>query len=94
MLRVTSQERLTLAEVASRVRVHISTVYRWTYHGVRGNRLRSFLVGGRRFVLPDDLQEFLNSGRVSGEMPSLSLAKRQLRTSEISGPASLLDGEE
>ena len=93
MLRVFSQERLTLADVASRFRVHISTVYRWTYRGVRGNRLRSFLVGGRRFVLPDDLQEFLDSGRISGELPPLPPGTRKPGPNEASDQASMLGGE-
>jgi excisionase family DNA binding protein len=60
------QTRLTLHEVAEQLQVHISTVYRSTHHGVRGNRLRSFLVGGRRYVSADDLEMFLDPGDFHG----------------------------
>ena len=52
-------ERLTINEVARQLNVHISTVFRWTLRGVRGRRLKSFLVGGRRYVGADDLVQFL-----------------------------------
>ncbi|MCC7425256.1 MAG: DUF1580 domain-containing protein [Planctomycetaceae bacterium] len=40
--------------------VHIATVWRWSTNGVAGKRLRSIKVGGRRFVLRRDLDEFLD----------------------------------
>lgn len=52
-------ERLTLNQVAKRLKVHVATVYRWTCQGVRGKRLRSFLIGGRRYVALSDLENFL-----------------------------------
>lgn len=51
--------RLTLNQVAQHLNVHIGTVYRWTLQGVRGKRLRSFLIGGRRYVAVPDLERFL-----------------------------------
>lgn len=53
-------EPLTLKQVAKHLRVHIATVYRWTLRGVRGRRLKSFLVGGRRYVDADELAQFLS----------------------------------
>ncbi len=53
-------ERLSLNEVAKQLNVHISTIYRWVLHGVRGRRLKSFLVGGRRYVDADELAQFLS----------------------------------
>lgn len=52
--------RLRLTEVADQVGVHLKTVERWTLRGVRGKQLRSTLVGGRRYVLPGDLEDFLD----------------------------------
>ena len=52
-------ERETLNQVAKRLKVHVATVYRWTLQGVRGKRLRSFLIGGRRYVALADLEHFL-----------------------------------
>jgi len=53
-------ERYTFKQVAKLVGVNLATVWRWTLHGVRGRKLRSIHVGGRRFVLAADLEEFLN----------------------------------
>ena len=58
-------ERLSLNEVAKQLNVHISTVFRWSFRGVRGRRLKSFLVGGRRYVDADDLAQFLRPHRES-----------------------------
>lgn len=52
-------ERLTVNQVAQHLNVHAATVYRWTFQGVRGKRLRSFLIGGRRSVALADLEHFL-----------------------------------
>jgi len=50
-----SDERLSLNEVAKHLRVHVSTVHRWVSKSVRGQRLKSFLVGGRRYIAVSDL---------------------------------------
>ncbi len=46
-------ERLTPNQVAKRLNVHVATIYRWTLKGVRGRRLRSFLIGA------DDTSRYL-----------------------------------
>lgn len=50
--------RLTITQLARREGVHAATCWRWVLSGVRGLRLRSIRVGGRRFVLESDWQEF------------------------------------
>jgi hypothetical protein len=45
-------------------RPHVSTVWRWATRGVRGVRLKTHLIGGRRFVANADLSEFID--RLSG----------------------------
>ena len=57
--------RLTLTEVADQVGVHVKTVQRWVLGSVRGKQLRSSLIGGRRYVLPSDLEEFLDDSTAS-----------------------------
>ncbi len=51
--------RLTVGDVAQRLQVHIATVWRWVHQGVRGRRLKSRLLGGRRYLLEQDLDAFL-----------------------------------
>ena len=48
-----------LAEFARIVGVHIATVHRWRLRGVRGHRLRTYLLGGRRCVDRVDAVAFL-----------------------------------
>lgn len=50
---------LTPKQTAKLVDVHISTVFRWMFHGVRGKRLASHLVGGRRRIYCEDLDTFI-----------------------------------
>lgn len=77
-------ERLTLKDVGKLSRVDLSTVWRWCQKGVRGHRLESFNVGGRRYVLRERLDDFvaaLNAGRDSPDVgrPSKSSQQRQQR---------------
>jgi Protein of unknown function (DUF1580) len=40
-------------------RPHISTLHRWRLRGVRGVRLETVLIGGRRFTSREALQRFV-----------------------------------
>ena len=55
--------RLTLHEVARKLDVNMQTIWRWTTRGVRGRKLPSIIIGGRRYILEDELEEFLQNGR-------------------------------
>lgn len=59
-------DRLTIADVARIVGVHRKTAERWALRGVRGTRLPSKLVGGRRYVLASDLTDFLDLPSLPG----------------------------
>lgn len=61
-----AEERLSMNEVAEIVGVHGTTVARWVTVGVRGHKLASVLVGGRRFVLRTALEGFLAHGNDAG----------------------------
>lgn len=83
--------RVTLNQVAKRLKVHVATVYRWTLQGVRGKRLRSFLIGGRRYVALADLEHFLRpedqAQTVSEDDSRRSKrAQERLRSFGIDGP--------
>ena len=52
-------QRYSLPDVGRRLNVHSATVWRWALRGVRGRKLRTILVGGRRYVLREDLERFL-----------------------------------
>ena len=51
-------------------RLHISAVYRWMLHGVRGHRLETATVGGATYTSIEALQRFsdcLTQGRTNTE---------------------------
>jgi len=82
------KERLTLNEVAKRLKVHVATVYRWTLQGVRGRRLPSFFIGGRRFVTLSDLEWFIQSEdqpTLEGDPQRSRRANERLRSFGING---------
>ena len=51
-------DRMTVNQLARREGVHCATPWRWMQHGVRGVRLRSIRVGGRRYITEADWLEF------------------------------------
>jgi len=55
-------EKFTFRQVASECDVHVATVWRWVLHGVRGRKLASIHVGGRRYITRSDLDTFLREG--------------------------------
>ena len=63
----TLQDAIPINEVPRRLprrggkKVHISTVWRWVNRGVRGVKLESLTIGGRRYVRPEALEVFLEA---------------------------------
>jgi hypothetical protein len=54
-----SEARLLSHQVADLLRVHVNTVNRWATLGARGVKLRSHVLGGRRYFLRDDVERFI-----------------------------------
>ena len=71
---------LTPTQVANKLGVHVGTVHRWLYGGVRGRKLNSVLVGGRRRILDQDLSEFLQLGNQAAAKTDDSRNKAAQRT--------------
>ena len=69
MLQMIDSKRLSITHAAARLNVHVATVWRWIQHGVRGRRLRSVMVGGRRYIEVHELEAFLASGRDAEYVP-------------------------
>jgi len=61
MQTILDKRRFSLRQVAQRAGVHPGTVWRWVSVGVNGTKLASVRVGGRLFILEDDLRAFLES---------------------------------
>lgn len=58
--------RLPVNQLARREHLHVSTIWRWMLHGVRGIKLRAVRVGGRRFILESDWLAF--SGALNADL--------------------------
>lgn len=62
MSRLLEEERLAVTAAARQIfRVSPETAWRWALRGVRGVKLESFVVGGRRFTSREACQRFLAS---------------------------------
>jgi hypothetical protein len=74
---------------------HVSTLWRWSQRGVRGHRLETVVVGGRRFTSREAIRRFIEqttnatipaSAAVSTtkeRRAAIELAERELRDAGI-----------
>ena len=64
---LSGEDRFSINQIARLLRKHSGTIWRWVLRGVRGHRLRSFHVGGRRYVTRKDLEAFLSAINATGK---------------------------
>jgi hypothetical protein len=85
-------EYLTMAQAARLVpgSVHLATLYRWR-RGVRGVRLETELVGGRRYVRRSKLAQFLAASAAAGEALTAMPTPNQNRVAAIRRAETELD---
>jgi hypothetical protein len=70
---------------------HVSTLWRWCLRGIKGVRLRTVFVGGRRYTTPAYLIEFVS--RLSGpcvEVPQPAASFRSEQTARAAERAETL----
>jgi hypothetical protein len=82
MIDIKSDELLTFSQAAKRLpgRPHSSTIWRWHMRGVRGIRLETVLIGGRRYTSVDALQLFVEQTTASADgtpVPSRTSGQRR-----------------
>ncbi len=63
MISFSNEHSLSLRQAAELLPGHPkrSTMHRWTHQGVRGVRLATFLVGGRRYTTPEAIEAFIRA---------------------------------
>ncbi len=60
-MRILSEQRLSLAEVAQREGKAISTIWRWAQSGVRGHKLETWHIGAMRYTSVEALERFIEA---------------------------------
>jgi len=70
MVDLSTEHLLSLPEAASRLpgRPHISTLHRWRQRGVRGVKLETLLLGGRRYTSREALKRFAAATTAAGSV--------------------------
>jgi hypothetical protein len=76
MAAILNCKRYSMFEVARLLNVHVATIWRWHLGGVRGRKLPTVMVGGRRYVLATDLETFLASGSTAPPQNDAELRRR------------------
>lgn len=83
------EELLSLAQAARLIpsRPHVSTLWRWCGRGVRGVRLRTVIVGGRRYTTAAYVADFVAELSASPEAAPAVPAGRARQISSASARA-------
>jgi len=57
------EQLVAVAEIPKHLpkRVHVSTCHRWYVRGIRGRKLETVLIGGRRFTTREALHRFFKA---------------------------------
>ena len=77
------EEYLSIREVADQLKKNPSTVWRWVLHGVRGVKLETNLIGGRRYANRVSISRFLNKLNGIDEQVRIQCRQQQIRRAEV-----------
>ncbi|HWB11540.1 MAG TPA: DUF1580 domain-containing protein [Pirellulales bacterium] len=87
---------LSLTEAAKFApgRPHLATVWRWCQRGVRGIKLETIVVGGRRFTTVEALERFITrtTAAANREPASVRTPRQRQRAIEAAEAALARDG--
>jgi hypothetical protein len=83
------EELFTLAEAARRLpsQPHVCTLWRWSLRGVRGVRLKTVVVGGRRYTTASFLSSFV--AQLSDPRPVIPTQESAVREQQKARAAEL-----
>jgi hypothetical protein len=86
MIDLRAEELLSFGDATKALpgRPHISSIYRWASRGVRGAKLESVLVGGRRYTSVEAVERFCAraTAAASREPPPLRTPRERQRAIE------------
>src|SRR4051812_27731310 len=77
-----NEQRLSLTALSKREDINVSTAWRWAQRGVRGVKLETFNIGGRRWTTEEAFSRFVEatSAAASGALEPQSRTNRQRET--------------
>ncbi len=61
MSHLLAESRLSLSELARREGVAVPTTWRWAQRGVRGVKIETFAIGGRRYTTAEAFARFVEA---------------------------------
>lgn len=84
-IEISSETLLTVPQAAQRLpgQPHISSLHRWRSHGVRGVKLETVLIGGRRFTSVEALERFAARTTAAAEGQPLPIRSSKERERAI-----------
>jgi len=88
------ETRVSMTGLARLVEVTIPTIWRWRQKGVRGVRLETFMVGGRRYTTHEAYRRFVAATTLAadgGQPPSTSARTSRQRQAAIARAEAELD---
>ena len=75
-------------------RVHRSTIRRWMFRGVRGVKLETIMIHGKRFTSKEALLRFFTTTKESGSRSEVSSSKTQKQSARLRASEVNLESEE
>lgn len=76
---LSAETPLTIAEAAAIIpgSPSLASVWRWVLKGVRGNRLESLMIAGRRFTTHEAIDRFIARSNVEPSAPTVVTKSRR-----------------
>jgi len=88
-----AENRISMTELARQLGVTIPTIWRWRQRGIRGVRLETFMLGGRRFTTQEAHRRFVDrtTAAADGEQPTTKARTNRQRDAAVRRAEAELD---
>lgn len=84
-----NESRLTLSQLARSQGVNVATIWRWCTKGVRGVRLESLVIGGRRVTTEEAFERFIAATNPEASATATPTARHEAKKAVIAAKARL-----
>ena len=81
MIQIETEQMRPISRASADIpgRPHVSTLIRWSARGIRGIRLETVIVGGRRFTSLEAIHRFLEALNATHAVAPTSITERRKR---------------